>query len=151
MNGPNSALGYIVKVHPSSGVELSRSSVNTINNRAVLITNNRIIAIAGQNRGGDAIRLVEISPDTLQMVNRGNDDIHQESLLWVKGTDIYALVSSGGNLYIARFDLDLTMQAQSSVAIHPFATITFQDSILLTQRSDGRVLILDATDLSEGR
>ncbi|MDR2486103.1 MAG: hypothetical protein LBD55_12025, partial [Treponema sp.] len=148
----DSAVGYIVKVHPSTGAELQRSSVNTINIRTVQFINNKIVALAGQNQAGGFMRLVEIDMNSLEITNQGTEDIPSESLLWVKGNNLYAIVSSGGNRYLARFDTNLSLQAQSAVPVHPYAAVTFQgDMLLLTQRDNGRALLLDPIDLTEGR
>jgi hypothetical protein len=150
--GSDSPLGYIVKVHPSTGRELQRSSLNTVNVRTVTFTNNKILALAGKNQTGDPIRLVEIDPNTLEVTKQGNDNIHSESLLWVKGDNLYAIISSGGNLYLARFDATLTLQARSAVPLHPYAAINFQgDMLIVTQRGNGQALLLDPRDLTEGR
>lgn len=148
----DSAVGYIVKVHPSTGAELQRSTVNTINIRTVQFINNKILALAGQNQTGGTMRLVEIDMNSLEVTNQGTDDIPGESLLWVKDNNLYAIVSSGGNRYLARFDTNLILQAQSAVPVHPYAAVTFQgDMLLLTQRDNGRALLLDPIDLTEGR
>ncbi|MDL2229681.1 hypothetical protein LJC14_05475 [Treponema sp. OttesenSCG-928-L16] len=149
VSSQDSPLGRVVRVNPSSGTELRTSALNTVNGRTLAFSGSRILAVAGENRGSGAIRLVEINPDTLEMVKQGDDDIHPDSLLWMNGSSIYALTVSSGNCYLARFNLDLVRQARSSSTVHPFASILFQGSNLLTQRNDGSVLILNPNDLSE--
>jgi hypothetical protein len=144
-----SPLGRIVRIDSTTGQELGRSVLNTVNIRTIYNVNGRYFAIAGENRGGGAIRLVEIDPETLEMKTQGVDDIHPQSLLWVSGADLYAVTVLGGVPYLARFNYQLTRLARSATAIHPFATVLFQDGFLLTQRQDGSALVLDPGTLEE--
>ena len=148
---PNDSLGRVVKVSPDSGQELRRSNLNTVNARSLTLVNGKIIAIAGENRGNGAIRLVEINPDTLEMVKQGDDDISPQSLIWVNGNDLFAICSAGGNYYLARFNTDLARQARSSMTVHPFAAVTITNNYLITQRADGTAVLLNLGDLAEKR
>jgi hypothetical protein len=59
--------------------------------------------------------------------------------------------SAGGNLYLSRFNTGLAEEARSSVTVHPYAALTFQEGILMTQRADGSPLALDQKSLAEKR
>ena len=148
---PNASLGRVVKIDPNNGKEVRRSVINTVNARSLAVVNGKILAIAGENRGNGAIRLIEISEDTLEMVKQGEDDIAPNSPLWVNGNDLYAITSSGGNLYLTRFNTDMVRQARSSVTVHPFAAAAFSDGGLITQRADGSAVLLSPGDLTEKR
>jgi hypothetical protein len=144
--GSTTSLGSVVKINPASGAELKRTDLNTINSRTVVLVDNQIIAIAGI---GATQRLIAIDPDTLEVLQQGEDEIHRESLLWVNGQDIYALIVSEGNCYLARFDTALTRQAQSELRIHPYGTLLFQENMLSTQDAEGKAVLLDPIDLVE--
>jgi hypothetical protein len=145
----DSPLGQLVRLNPASGAEIKRSALNTVNARTLTLLGGKIIAVAGEARGNGAIRLVEINAETLEMDKQGADDIHRDSLLWVNGNEFYAISSAGGNLYLCRFNTNLDRQAQSSVPVHPYATINFQGDLISTQRADGTALILNVRDLTE--
>jgi hypothetical protein len=55
---PDLYLGRLVKLDPSTGLENRRSPLTTVNGRTVILVNSRIFAIAGESRGGGAIRLI---------------------------------------------------------------------------------------------
>jgi hypothetical protein len=148
LNGPDSPLGRFVYIG-REGEELRRSVINTVNVRSVLSAGGKIIAIAGENRGNGAVRLIEIDGRTLEMKAQGGDDIHPQSLLWTQGPDLYAITVSGGNAYLGRFNSALVLQARSQAPLHPFASLWFQDDLVLTQRPDGSALILNAQSLGE--
>jgi hypothetical protein len=145
---PGNSLGRLVMIG-IAGEEIRRSELNTVNARTVTIVGNRIFAIAGTSQGSGAIRLVEIDPVSLTMLNQGNDDIAQGSLLWLRGQDLYAITSTGGVLNLARFDTDMVVQARSSIEVHQYASVFFNGGFLLTQRSDGSAALLDPRDLTE--
>jgi hypothetical protein len=147
----DSALGRVVRVNAGTGEELRASALDTVNGRSLTLRSGRIIAIAGEERGSGAIRLVEINPETLEMVRQGEDDIHPQSLLWVNGADLYAITSSAAGPRLARFNADLVRQARSSVTLHPYASLSFQDDIIVTQRADGSPAALNGGDLTERR
>ncbi|MDR2313205.1 MAG: hypothetical protein LBE02_01565 [Spirochaetaceae bacterium] len=143
----SSALGRLVRVDSSNGQTVQSSRMNTLNTRTVVLSGSRIFAIAGINQGNGAIRLVEINPDTLEMLKQGDDDIHQNSLLWTNGTNFYAITVENGKNYLARFDASLVKQAQSSVEVHSYGSCIFQGDRILTQKADGAPLLLNAQTL----
>jgi hypothetical protein len=143
----NNSLGRLVRVDPSSGSTVQTSRMNTLNTRTVILSGARIFAVAGINQGNGAIRLVEISSDTLEMIKQGNDDISQNSLLWTNGGSLYAITTVNGKNYLARFDNNLAKQAQSAAEVHPYASCIFQGDRVLTQGTNGSPLLLNGQTL----
>ena len=145
---PDTNLGRLVKVD-NSGREVLRSPLNTVNPRTVTLIGSRIFAIAGESRGAGAIRIVEINPLTLEMQKQGDDDIAAESLLWLNGQDLYAITVMGGDPYMARFNMNLELEACSPIPVHPNAALTFIEGYAATQRADGSAVHLNPRDLTE--
>jgi len=143
-----SSLGRVVRID-AEGREIRRSPLTSVNVNTVNQVNNSLFAIAGENRGNAAIRLVEINEDTLEMVRHGDNDIAPGSLLWPNGQNLYAVIDTGGNLYMARFNTDLVLQARSSMTVHPFASVLFYDNYIMTQRADGSAVMLHAISMAE--
>jgi hypothetical protein len=132
-----------------SSAELKVSALNTLNVRTLAFIEGKVLAIAGENRGNGAIRLIDIDPNSLEMLSQGDDDIHPQSLLWVNGSDLFAITVADGNLYLGRYNTALARQARTTVTVHPFATVTFQEGFVLTQSAGGQGVILNTRDLSE--
>lgn len=149
INSSDSPLGRLVRLHPDSGVELRSSPLTTVNVHTLIQPEGRILAIAGENRGSGAIRLVEIDGETLEIANQGADDIHPQSLLWTNGGSLYAITLSSGSLYLGRFNTGLTLEARSTVTVHPYGAPRFEGDQVLIQRSDGTPVILNGTSLQE--
>ncbi|MDR1904527.1 MAG: hypothetical protein LBQ88_19865 [Treponema sp.] len=143
----DSPLGRILSLNPASGAVIRRSALDTINLRTLTFLGERIFAIAGENRGNSAIRLVEIDNKTLEMARQGADNLQADTVLVVRGNDFYAITVADGNCYLGRFNMELERQAHSSIAVHPLAAITFRGETILTQSADGTALILNARTL----
>ncbi|MDR0487696.1 MAG: hypothetical protein LBG91_05570 [Treponema sp.] len=146
----NPSMGRLVRLS-LAGRELRRSSVDTVYVRTVTFIGGKIIAIAGENRGSGAVRLIEIDQNNLGLAGQGDDDLHSESLLWINGSDIYAITVnlSDNSCYLGRFNANLALQAKSAVKVHAAASVAVQQGRLLTQREDGSALILNPADLTE--
>ena len=142
-------LGQLQRLERNTGRVVASSALNTVNARSVIVTGNRIIAIAGESSANSAIRLVEFNAQTLLLQRQGDDNIAPSSHLWLNGQDLFAIVTSGGNNYLARFSLnDFTLQSRSAELIHPNATVMITDNIITTQSANGSVLLLNRSDLT---
>jgi hypothetical protein len=144
----DSPLGAPVLIDPSSGDALKTSALSAVRARSHVKANGKNIAISGESDGDSVHRLVEIDGETLQTVRQGADEINRESLIWVNGADLYSIViGPDGQNYLARFNTDLAKQAQSLTAIHRFASLRFEGSVVITQDAGGGVITLDAQSL----
>jgi flagellar biosynthesis GTPase FlhF len=145
-------MGRIVRLS-LAGRELRRSPLDSVHVRTITLLGGRIFAIAGENTGRGAVRLVEINQGNLEMARQGDVDIMTGSLLWVGGNDLYAITVDLGNnqCFIGRFNTNLELQARSSVRVSPNASVIIQQGRLLTQREDGSALMLNPADLTEIR
>ena len=151
LESPNATVGRLVRLDPSNGRILRRSPLNTVSIRTLTFAGGKILAVAGENTGGGAVRLVEINPGSLEMAKQGDDDIHPASLIWVNGGDLYAITVNrlDNSPYLGRFDANLALQARSAINVHPNASVTIQQGNLLTQRGDGSAALLNPVSLSE--
>jgi hypothetical protein len=145
----NPSKGRLIRFNPTTGQVMRRSPLNTVHVRTVTFIGGKILAIAGENVGQGAVRLIEITQDTLVMAKQGNDDIKSGSLIWVNGNDLYAITNESGSndCYLGRFNTDLILQAKSVEKVHPDCAVTIQQGRLLTQSEDGSALILDPSNL----
>jgi hypothetical protein len=143
--------GRIITLNPADGKELKRSPLDMVFVRTLVTVNGKTLAVAGENRGNAAVRLIEINPRTLEMAKQGDDDIHPNSLIWVNGSDLYVLTANlaDGTLNLGRFNADLVLQAKSEIAVHPNASVSVRQGFLLTQKADGGAVLLNPADLKE--
>ncbi|MDR1219850.1 MAG: hypothetical protein LBK73_09615 [Treponema sp.] len=148
LSGDSSPVGKIVQIDTATGALIKDSEGASLNIRTVNIVNNAIVALSAQDDSASC-RLVKIAIDTLETMEWGTDAISVHSLLWVNGNNLYAIGAADGGFYMARFDADLKLQAASSVAVHPFASVIFYQDRLLTEGADGGALFLNPQTLDE--
>jgi hypothetical protein len=147
---PNATIGRLVSIDPATGKELRRSALNTVSVRTLTFINNKVLAIAGENRNNGAVRLIEIDPRSLEMVSQGDDDLNPGSLIWVIGSDLYAITANrDGTFSLGRFNTNMALQAKSKINIHPNAMVSIQQGLILTQRANGSPALLNPGDLTE--
>jgi len=63
----DAVLGRLVIIDPATRKELRRSPLDTVYGRTLTFIGGKILAIAGENQGNGAIRLIEINSSTLEM------------------------------------------------------------------------------------
>ena len=148
------AVGTIILFDSVTGEEKSRFVNDLLHVRSVTFVGPKLFAILGDNQGSkNAVRLIEIDPSNVNSApkNWADDDIKPGSLLWVNGSNLYAISIDLQNnkYYLSRFDTNLEMQARSELEVHQDASVAFYQGNLLTQRKDGKALILNPTDLKE--
>jgi len=143
-------MGKLVRIS-MTGNELKRSAIDSVHVRTLTIVGGKILAIAGENKGNGAVRLVEINQNSLEMAKQGDDDILTGSLLWINANDLYAITVDHKTkyCYMGRFDANLEMKAKSAVRVHQSASLTIQQGRLLTQDENGNAIILDPADLTK--
>ncbi|MDR1909799.1 MAG: hypothetical protein LBQ35_07805 [Spirochaetaceae bacterium] len=151
LRGAESSLGRVVRLNAATGSQIRAGGMSTVNARSLIQAGGKLIAIAGENQGGAAIRLVEINPETLEMAAQGDVDIHPQSLLWQSGDNLYAITLVNGRPYLARFNTNLARVAQSAITVHPLGAPSVSGDALVIQREDGSVALLNVADLSERR
>jgi hypothetical protein len=151
LRGAESSLGRVVRLNAATGAQIRAGGMGTVNARSLIQAGGKLIAIAGENQGGAAIRLVEINPETLEMAAQGDTDIHPQSLLWQSGDNLYAITVVNGRPYLARFNTNLARVAQSAITVHPLGAPSVSGDALIIQREDGSVALLNVADLSERR
>jgi hypothetical protein len=144
-------MGRLVLLSTTDGKEVKKSPLDLVHVRTVVFAAGRILAIAGENRGQGAVRLIELNQASLEMARQGNDDIKSGSLLWVNGNDLYAILIDLANnqCHMGRFNTNLELQARSVIRVHPDCSVVIQPGRLLTQREDGSAVVLNPADLTE--
>jgi len=143
-------MGRLVRIS-MTGTEQKRSTLDTVHIRTLTMVGGKILAVAGENKGNGAVRLIEINQNSLDMAKQGDDDIMTGSLLWINASDLYVITVDLNTkyCYFGRFDANLEMKAKSVVRVHPNASLTIQQGRLLTQDENGNAIILDPADLTK--
>ena len=131
-----------VKFNIENGEVVKNSPVAQIRNRTVYKEGSNFIAIAGENSGNGAVKLVTISPDTLEITAESDNSIAEESVLIKDGSDFYCVVDDSGKYNLAKFGADLSLKLKSEIQVK------VTDGGIVVTDSNGRLRLLDKKDLS---
>lgn len=141
-------LSRLVKFNIENGEVIKNSPVAQIRNRTVYKEGDEFIAIAGENSKKGAVKLVTISPDTLEISAESDNEIAEDSVLVQDGSDYYCVVNDGGKFYLAKFGGDLVLKLKSQTQVKSGTPVTVTTSGIVVTDSNGRLRLLDKKDLS---
>ena len=141
-------LSRLVKFNIENGEVVKNSPVAQIRNRTVYKEGDNFIAIAGENSKKGAVKLVTISPETLEISAESNNTISENSVLVKDGSDYYCVVDDGGKFYLGKFDGALSLKLKSSLQVKSGTPVTVTDSGIVVTDSNGKLRLLDKRDLS---
>ena len=80
-------LSTLIKVNSQNGQIIKTSPVTYIRNRTMFQAGENFIAIAGENKGNGAVKLVLLSSDTMEITAESNEIVHENSVLIQDGSD----------------------------------------------------------------
>ena len=140
-------LSRLVKFNVADGEVVKNSPVAQIRNRTVYKEGNNFIAIAGENSKNGAIKLVTISPETLEISAESENTISENSVLVKDGSDYYCIVDEKGKFYLGKFASDLSLKLKSEIQVKSGTPVTVTDGGIVVTDSSGKLRLLDKKDL----
>ena len=141
-------LSRLVKFNIENGEVVKNSPVAQIRNRTIYKEGNNFIAIAGENSGNGSVKLVTISPDSLEISAESDNQIAEDSVLVQEGKEYYCVTEENGSFYLAKFGADLSLKLKSQIEVKSGTPVTITDSGIVVTDSNGRLRLLDKKDLS---
>ena len=141
-------LSRLVKFNVADGEVIKNSPVAQIRNRTIYKEGDGFIAIAGENSKKGAVKLVTISPETLEISAESENTVSQDSVLVQDGKEYYCVVDEKGKFYLAKFGGDLALKLKSEIEVKSGTPITVTDSGIVVTDSKGKLRLLDKKDLS---
>ena len=142
-------LSGLVKVNTKTGEVIKSSPVKFIRNRTMFQAGDNFIAIAGENSGNGAVKLVQLSPDTMEIIKESNETVSENSVLVQDNGEYYCIISENGNSYLAKYDGDLNLKLKSPVSAQPATPVTISGQNVIISGSDNRVYVLNKSDLKQ--
>lgn len=142
-------LSTLIKVNSQNGQIIKTSPVTYIRNRTMFQAGENFIAIAGENKGNGAVKLVLLSPDTMEISAESNEIVHENSVLIQDGTDYYCVIQDGKNWVLAKYDQELTLNLKSPVPLMSSTPVSITEAGILVTGAKGYVKLLDKSDLTE--
>lgn len=142
-------LSALVQVNSKNGNMIRQSPVAFIRNRTAYNAGNGYVAIAGEASGNGAVKLVLIDPTTLIITKTSNETAAEDSVLVRDGNDFYCVIQDGSNYVVAKYDADMNLKLRSPVSVKDITPIYDTGSTLMVTGTDGKVHLLDKSNLNE--
>ncbi len=142
-------LSRLVKFNSANGQIVKNSPVSVIRSRTIYKSGDSYIAIAGENKGKGAVKLVTISIDTMEISAESENYIAADSVLIQDGGSFYCVTEDNGSFYLAKFGSDLSLKLKSETKVKSATPVTITDAGIVVTGSDGKLKILKKSDLKE--
>jgi len=125
------------------------SPVDFIRGRAYYFFKDALLVVGQESAAGGPAHLLLLNPLTLEPAKRSAEEVYQDSFVLIQGGAIYAVLKSGNDFRLGRFDENLKLAARSPVTVDRDSSLAlFADRVYVS--SAGRdILALDAQDLSQ--
>lgn len=137
----------IVKINSETNKIISESPVKVIRNRSIYETSNGFIAIAGENTGNGAIKLVLINKDTLEIDSESKETVAESSVLVKDGANYYCIISDGKNYTLGKYNGELSLESKSSEKLMPETPITITSNGIIVTGANGKAILLNSKSL----
>ena len=140
-------LSRLVRFNTDTGEIIKKSPVTHIRNRTIYALGNEFIAVAGEDAGNGAIKLVTIDQQNMEVTSESNETLAPDSVLVRDGNDFYCVISDGIGWKVGKFDSNLVLKLKSDVDVKSSTPITITDSGVVITDSEGRLRLLNKADL----
>jgi len=140
-------LSRLVRFNTETGEIIKKSPVTQIRNRTIYAINDEFIAVAGEDVGNAAIKLVTIDSINMEITSESNETLAPESVLVRDGNDFYCVIADGDAWKVGKFDSNLVLALKSDINVKSSTPITITDSGVVITDSDGRLRLLNKADL----
>lgn len=137
--------GTLVRVDPVTGKVKKRASGITVLGKTFVEDAGSVFCI-GEAAAG-FVTVLSVDAETLEVRERGTEQVHRDSNILVTARGVYAVVESAGNTYLGRFDDELSLADRSADTIVPYSYIKESGNTVMVQSKNGDVLVLDADSL----
>ena len=141
-------LSRLVRFNTDTGEIIKKSSVTQIRNRTIYALGDEFIAVAGEDSGNAAIKLVTIDQVNMEITSESNETLAPDSVLIRDGNDFYCVIADGSNWKVGKFDSNLVLKLKSDVNVKSSTPITITDSGVVITDSIGKLKLLNKADLT---
>ena len=125
------------------------SSVSYVRGRAFHFFKDALLVAAQEGSAGGPAHLLLLNPLTLEPVKRSSEEVYADSFVLIQAGAIYAVLKSGNDFRLGRFDENLALAARSPVAVDRDTSLAlFADRVYVSSAARD-ILALDAQDLAQ--
>ena len=141
-------LSRLVRFNTDTGEIIKKSPVTQIRNRTIYSLGDEFIAVAGEDAGNAAIKLVTIDQVNMEITSESNETLAPDSVLVRDGNDFYCVIADENDWKVAKFDSNLVLKLKSDVNVKSSTPITITDSGVVITDRNGRLRLLNKADLT---
>ena len=142
------SLYTLITVDGSTGKVVGKSDLKHIRSAVVYTVDESYLAVCGENKGKQAVRLCLIDSKTLKITQESEAVLSESSPLVAANGGWYAVVQEGDKCYAALFDKTLSLLHKSSVQVSPATPFNQTVQGILVHEPDGSPHLLAPGDLS---
>lgn len=147
LTNDESMLSGLIKVNTKTGEVIKSSPVTYIRNRTMFQAGQNFVAIAGENKGNGTVKLILLSPDTMEIVKESEETVAEESVLVQDNGEYYCIIQSGNIFTLAKYDSDLNLKLKSDLSLKPATPVTVAEQYIVVTDSNGYPKVLDKSNL----
>ncbi len=149
LTNDSSMLSGLIKVNTSTGEIIKSSPVTYIRNRTMFQAGENFVAVAGENKGNGTVKLVLLSPDTMEIVKESDETVAENSVLVQDNSEYYCIIQNGKNYTLAKYDSELNLKLKSNSNLKSATPVTVAGQYIVVTGADGTVKVLNKSDLKE--
>lgn len=149
LTNDSSMLSGLIKVNTSTGEVIKSSPVTYIRNRTMFQAGENFVAIAGENKGNGTVKLVLLSPDSMEIIKESNETVAENSVLVQDSGEYYCIILDGKISTLAKYDSELNLKLKSNASLKSATPVTIAGQHIVVTGADGNVKVLDKSDLKE--
>ena len=138
----------IVKVNAANGSVLKQSPVKVIKGRTMSQASDGFVAVAGENSGKGAVKLVLIDKDSLEIIKESEEILSDNSVMLEDGGSYLVVLKEKAGCFVGKFGPDLKLQAKSPVAVNPSSPIVKTSAGYMVTDARGNPQILNMNGLT---
>lgn len=140
-------LSKLVKFNSETGEIIKSSPVTVIRNRTIYKTPDAYIAIAGENEGNGAIKLVLIDIETMEIFAESEETVSDTSVLVKDGSEYYCVINYDDDWVVGKYDETLALKLKSKVNVKQSTPITVTESGIVVTDKNGNLKLLSKETL----
>lgn len=149
LTNESTMLSGLIKVNTKTGEVIKSSPVTYIRNRTMFQAGENFIAIAGEKKGNGTIKLVLLSPDTMEIIKESEEVVAETSVLVQDNGEYYCVIENGKNYNLAKYDSELNLKLKSDAFLKSGTPVTVGAQYVIVTGSNGAVKVLNKSDLKE--
>jgi hypothetical protein len=125
------------------------SPVSYVRGRAFYFFKDSLLVVAQEASAGGPAYLFLLDPLTLQPVKRSAEEVYEDSFVLLQAGSIFAVLKSGRDYRLGRFDEELALAARSPMSVDRDSSLAlFADRVYVSSPARD-ILALDAQDLTQ--